>query len=189
MVGAPRRRRTRFADADLGWAGDQLADVIADLRPHVVVTYDPDGGYGHPDHIQAHRLTTAAVAAVADRWQVPKFYWTVVSTKAFHDGLASLDAEDVGGDWVWPTDTGSFGFGEDQITAVIDAPEHLAAKAAAMSAHATQIELGPTGRAFTLSNKIVLPVLSREHYVLVSGRPGSTDEKGWEHDLLAGLDL
>ena len=154
-----------------------------------MVTYDPDGGYGHPDHIQAHRLTTAAVAAVADRWQVPKFYWTVVSTKAFREGLDSLSAEDVGDDWVWPTDTGSFGFGEDQITAVIDAPEHLAAKAAAMGAHATQIELGPTGRAFTLSNKIVLPLLSREHYVLVSGRPGSTDEKGWEHDLLAGLDL
>ena len=189
MVGAPRRRQTRFADADLGWAGDQLADVIAELRPHVVVTYDPGGGYGHPDHIQAHRVTTAAVAAVADRWQVPKFYWTVFSGKAFRDGLESLNPEDVGDDWVWPSDMGSFGFTEDQITAVIDAPEHLAAKAAAIRAHATQMEVGPTCRAFTLSNKIVLPVLSHEHFVLVSGRPGITDENGWEHDLLAGLDL
>jgi N-acetyl-1-D-myo-inositol-2-amino-2-deoxy-alpha-D-glucopyranoside deacetylase len=189
MVGAPRRRQTRFADADLGWAGDQLADVIAELRPHVVVTYDPDGGYGHPDHIQAHRLTTAAVAAAADRWQVPKFYWTVMSGKAFRDGLESLNTEDLDGDWVWPADVGSFGFEDDQITAVIDAPEHLAAKAAAMRAHATQIEVGLTGRAFALSNKMVLPVLSQEHYVLVSGRPGSADEKGWERDLLAGLDL
>lgn len=189
MVGAPRRRQTRFADADLGWAGDQLADVIAELRPHVVVTYDPEGGYGHPDHIQAHRVTTAAVAAVADRWRVPKFYWTVTSGQAFRDGLESLNSEDVREDWVWPPDIGSFGFDEGEITAVIDAPEHLAAKAAAIRAHATQMELGPTGRAFTLSNKMVLPVLSQEHYVLVSGRPGSTGENGWEHDLLAGLDL
>jgi N-acetyl-1-D-myo-inositol-2-amino-2-deoxy-alpha-D-glucopyranoside deacetylase len=58
-----------------------------------------------------------------------------------------------------------------------------------MRAHATQIEVGRTGRAFALSNKMVLPVLAQEHYVLVSGRSGSTDEKGWEHDLLAGLNL
>ena len=189
MVGAPRRRQTRFADADLGWVGDQLADVIAELRPHVVVTYDPDGGYGHPDHIQAHRVTTAAIAAVADRWRVPKFYWTVVSAEAFHAGLESLEPEDVGADWVWPTGEVPFGFAEDQITAVIDAPEHLADKAAAIAAHATQVEVGPTGRAFALSNKFALPILGQEHYVLVSGQPGSTDAKGWEHDLLAGIDL
>ena len=60
---------------------------------------------------------------------------------------------------------------------------------AAIEAHATQIVLGPTGRAFTLSNKMVLPVLAEEHYILVSGQPGETDEKGWERDLLAGVDL
>lgn len=189
MVGAPRRRQTRFADADLGWVGDQLVDVIADLRPHVVVTYDPEGGYGHPDHIQAHRVTTAAVAAASDRWRVPKFYWTVVSTKAFRDGLAALKSEDVDHEWVFPPADIPFGFDDEQITAVIDAPDHLAAKVAAMRAHATQIEVGETGRAFALSNKMVLPVLPAEHYLLVSGRPGDTDEKGWEHDLLAGLDL
>lgn len=189
MVGTPRRRQTRFTDADLGWAGDQLADVIAELRPHVVVTYDPDGGYGHPDHIQAHRVTTAAVAAAAPRWPVPKFYWTVVSSSAFRAGLESLNSEDVGDDWIWPPGDIPFGFEDDQITAMVNAPDRLPQKAAAISAHATQIEMGPTGRAFALSNKIVLPILTREHYVLVSGRPGATDETGWEHDLLAGLDL
>ena len=189
MVGAPRRRQTRFADADPGWVGDQMADVIADLRPHVVVTYDPDGGYGHPDHIQAHRVTTAAVAAVADRWRVPKFYWTVASTDAFRAGLDALGSEDVLDDWVWPTDFGSFGFEEDRITAVIDAPQYIGAKSAAMRAHATQIQVGPTGRAFALSNTLILPVLGEEHYVLVSGKAGDVDEKGWERDLLAGLDL
>jgi N-acetyl-1-D-myo-inositol-2-amino-2-deoxy-alpha-D-glucopyranoside deacetylase len=189
MVGAPRRRQTRFADADLDWAVGQMADVIAELRPHVVVTYDPDGGYGHPDHIQAHRVTTAAIGACAGRWRVPKFYWTVVSADAFRAGLEELAADDVLDDWTWPAESGSFGFPDDRVTAVVDAPEHLAAKAAAMRAHATQIEVGPTGRAFALSNKLILPVLSQEHYVQVWGRAGDTDEKGWERDLLAGLDL
>jgi N-acetyl-1-D-myo-inositol-2-amino-2-deoxy-alpha-D-glucopyranoside deacetylase len=189
MVGSPRRRQTRFADADLDWVVGQLADVIAELRPHVVVTYDPHGGYGHPDHIQAHRVTTAAVGASAGRWRVPKFYWTVVSANAFRAGLEALEADDVLDDWIWPAESGSFGFPDDRITAAVDAPDHLAAKAAAMRAHATQIEVGPTGRAFALSNKMILPVLAQEHYVQVWGRAGDTDEKGWETDLLAGLDL
>lgn len=189
MVGAPARRHERFADADFERVVGQLADVIAELRPHVVVTYDPDGGYGHPDHIQAHRVTTAALPAAAARWQVPKFYWTVVSPNAFRRGLQSLTPDDLRPDWIWPPEDPSFGFPEDRITAVVEAPEHVAEKVAAIAAHATQVELGPTGRAFTLSNKMIIPVLAAEHYVLVSGQPGPTADDGREHDLLAGLNL
>ena len=52
-------------------------DVIRSVRPPVVVTYDPNGGYGHPDHIMAQRVATAAVGAAADSWRVAKVYWTV----------------------------------------------------------------------------------------------------------------
>ena len=189
MPGTPPRRRTRFVDADFDEVVGQLAAVIAELRPHVVVTYDPDGGYGHPDHIQAHRITTAALSAAADSWVVPKFYWTVTSANTFRAGIDALSPDDVLAEWIWLPNDVSYGFSDDQITAVIDAPEHLPAKVAAICAHATQMALGPTGRAFTLSNKIVLPVLGEEHYVLVSGQPGQTDENGWENDLLAGLDF
>ncbi len=189
MAGAPPRRRTRFADAGFGEVVSQLADAITELRPHVVVTYDPDGGYGHPDHIQAHRVTTAAVAASAVQWRVPKFYWTVPSAAAVRAGIDGLRAEDVLPDWIrLPGDT-TLGFADREITAAIEAPEHLDAKVAAIGAHATQMVLGPTGRSFTLSNKVILPVLATEHYVLVSGEPGDTDPKGWERDLLSGLDL
>lgn len=186
MAGSPARQRIRFADADDS-AVAQLADVIAELCPHVVVTYDPDGGYGHPDHIQAHRVTTAALTAVRDRWQVPKFYWTVPSAEAFRAALDDLGSADVRPDWIWPS--ADIGFASERITAVVDAPESLLAKIDAIAAHATQMVLGPTGRAFTLSNNMVLPVLAAEHYVLVSGRPGPVDERGWETDLLAGVDL
>ena len=58
-----------------------------------------------------------------------------------------------------------------------------------MAAHATQVVVGPTGRAFSLSNKMVLPVVAREHYVLVQGEHGPSGEDGWETDLFAGIGL
>ena len=187
MVGTPPRRHTRFVDADFDEAVAELVAVITELKPHVVVTYDPDGGYGHPDHIQTHRVTTAAVAAAASTWQVPKFYWVVMSANAFREGMAGIGDVDVLPDWIRLTPDGAVGATDDQITTVVEAPDRLRAKADAIEAHGTQIFLGPTRRAFALSNKIVLPVLGAEHYVLVRGELGPTDERGWETDLLAGL--
>jgi N-acetyl-1-D-myo-inositol-2-amino-2-deoxy-alpha-D-glucopyranoside deacetylase len=184
MVGTPPRRHTRFVDADFDEAVAELVAVITELKPHVVVTYDPEGGYGHPDHIQTHRVTTAAVAAAAPTWQVPKFYWTV---SAFRAAIEALADADVLADWIRLTGEATFGSTDDQITTAVEAPERLPAKADAIAAHATQIFLGPTRRAFALSNKIVLPVLGAEHYVLVQGDLGPIDERGWETDLLAGL--
>ena len=187
MVGNPPRRHTRFVDADFDEAVAELVAVITELKPHVVVTYDPEGGYGHPDHIQTHRVTTAAVAAAAPTWQVPKFYWTVMNVSAFRAAIEALADDDVLADWIRLTGEATFGSTDDQITTAVEAPERLPAKADAIAAHATQIFLGPTRRAFALSNKIVLPVLGAEHYVLVQGDLGPIDERGWETDLLAGL--
>nr|WP_255497239.1 MULTISPECIES: N-acetyl-1-D-myo-inositol-2-amino-2-deoxy-alpha-D-glucopyranoside deacetylase [unclassified Mycolicibacterium] len=185
MPGTPERGRTKFVDADFDEAVGLLTAVIDELRPHVVATYDPGGGYGHPDHIQTHRITTAAVAASA--WTVPKFYWGVIGATAFRDAGNALSESDVLADWIRPPADVVFGFTDDKITAVVEAPEHVEAKVDAIEAHATQMMVGPTRRAFTLSNKLVLPVLSAEHYVLVEGTAGPTDERGWETDLLAGL--
>lgn len=190
MAGTPSRGRQRWVDADLDEAVGALLAVIGEVRPHVVVTYDPNGGYGHPDHIQTHVVTTRAVAAAPDvvGWTVPKFYWTVTAGSAITAGLRSLgDAPD---EWIRVNaEDIPFGFGDDQIDAVIDATAELPAKVAAMRAHATQITVAPDGRSFALSNNIALPVLGEEHYVLVSGDAGPRDSRGWETDLLAGLDL
>ncbi|EHB49956.1 1D-myo-inosityl-2-acetamido-2-deoxy-alpha-D-glucopyranoside deacetylase [Mycolicibacterium rhodesiae JS60] len=187
MPGTPERGHTKFVDADFDEAVGLLVAVIDELRPHVVATYDPGGGYGHPDHIQTHRITTAAVAAAV--WKVPKFYWGVIGATTFREAGNALSDSDVLADWIRPPADVVFGFTDDKITAVIEAPEHVDAKVDAIAAHATQMLVGPTRRAFTLSNKLVLPVLSAEHYVLVEGTAGPTDERGWETDLLAGLDL
>ncbi len=186
MSGTAPGRQTAFVNAGPA-AVEQVADVIAELRPHAVVTYDPDGGYGHPDHVHAHRVTVAAIDAAADRWRVPRLYWTVVSGSAFSQGMAGLVPEDVPADWIWLEEL-PYGLPDERIDVVVDAPEHLPAKVAAIGAHATQMALGPTGRAFALSNKLVLPVVGLEHYVLAAGQP-LPPAGGAHSDLLAGLDL
>ena len=196
----PRGRRgsARFSDADEREAVGALVAVIRELRPHVVVTYDPNGGYGHPDHIQAHVVTTAAVAAAGTDdypgtpWTVPKFYWTVIARSAFRAGWETLGPGDLRSEWIIPPPDGDFselGYPDDEIDAVVDDPDALPAKTAALAAHATQLTLGPTGRALALSNNLALPVVAPEHYILVAGAAGDRDERGWETDLLAGLGL
>ncbi|HEY2197261.1 MAG TPA: N-acetyl-1-D-myo-inositol-2-amino-2-deoxy-alpha-D-glucopyranoside deacetylase [Mycobacterium sp.] len=198
MVGAEARSRQRFADADQHEAVGALVAIIRELRPHVVVTYDPNGGYGHPDHIQTHVVTTAAVAAAGTDeypgtpWSVPKLYWTVIARSAFTAGWEALGPGDLRDEWVIPPadgDFGELGHRDDEIDAVIDDPEALPAKTAALLAHATQLTVGPTGKALALSNNLALPIVAQEHYILARGDAGGRDGRGWETDLLAGVDV
>ncbi len=186
MSGNTARRHAAFVDAGED-AIKELTAVIDDVRPHVLVTYDPRGGYGHPDHVQVHRVTRAAVAAAS--WRVPKVYWTVLAASALQAGLDALS--DVPPHWIrLPDLSGSvFSYADHEVTAAIDARMHLPAKIAALAAHATQLTLAPDRRCLVLSNNIVLPVLAEEHFVLAAGIPGAPDSRGWETDLLAGLEF
>lgn len=196
-------RRQRFVDADEREAVGALVSLIRTLRPHVVVTYDTNGGYGHPDHVRANVVTTTAVAeAGTDNfpgtpWTVPKFYWTVIARSAFTAGWAALGPGDLRSEWVVPSsgldhpdhpDLPGL-YSDDEIDAVVEAMDALPAKTAALAAHATQLIIGPTGRACALSNNVALPILGHEHYVLVAGVAGDRDTRGWETDLLGGLEL
>jgi N-acetyl-1-D-myo-inositol-2-amino-2-deoxy-alpha-D-glucopyranoside deacetylase len=194
MEGAAPRHRQRFIDADPRETVGALVSIIRELRPHVVVTYDADGGYGHPDHIHAHEVTKAAVAASPGTdypgkpWTVPKVYWTVMSKSAMADGLDAIG--DMPPDWI-RVSIGDvpFGYPDDAIDAVVDVPDQLPAKVAALRAHATQVTVAPDGRSCALSNNIALPIGAIEHYILAAGAPGKRDDRGWETDLLAGLNL
>ena len=197
MVGTAKRRYQRFIDANERDAVGALVAIIREQRPHVVVTYDPNGGYGHPDHVQTHTITSAAVAAAGtsdypgEPWTVPKFYWSVVAVSAFMAGWHTLNRHDLLPGWtIPPAEEFGFGYADSDINAVVEAgPDAHAAKAAALGAHVTQVIVGPTGRACALSNNMALPILAQEHYVLVAGSAGDRDERGWETDLLAGLGL
>ncbi|MDM4138893.1 MULTISPECIES: N-acetyl-1-D-myo-inositol-2-amino-2-deoxy-alpha-D-glucopyranoside deacetylase [Mycobacterium] len=196
MRGTPRRHRQRFIDADERDTVGALVAVIRRQRPHVVVTYDPGGGYGHPDHVHAHRVTVAAIEAAGagagfagEPWVVPKFYWSVFATSAFEAAMDALTPADLRPEWsIPPKEEFTFGYADEDIDAVVDtAPQAVAAKRAALAAHATQVVVGPTGRACALSNNAAIPILGQEHYVLAGGAAGERDERGWETDLLAGL--
>jgi N-acetyl-1-D-myo-inositol-2-amino-2-deoxy-alpha-D-glucopyranoside deacetylase len=181
---------TRFDEAV-----DQAVAVIRDVRPQVLVTYDPNGGYGHPDHIMAHRVAMAAAARAAEpggagaAWPIAKIYWTAIPRSALQQGIDALKAHgDLSlFDGVESADDLPFGNPDDEVTTAIDGREFHAAKDAAMRAHATQISVD--GPFFALSNNIGQELLAVEYYRLVQGDLGGPrDRDRRETDLFAGID-
>ncbi|MEU1517012.1 N-acetyl-1-D-myo-inositol-2-amino-2-deoxy-alpha-D-glucopyranoside deacetylase [Streptomyces sp. NPDC005811] len=182
-----------FWQASVDEAAAALAEVILEVRPHVVVAYDDHGGYGHPDHIQAHRVALRAVDFAAGAgggagWSVPKVYYNrvprSVAEAAFERLRDELPTLPFGksaavGDVPGVVD-------DERITAAIDGTAYASAKAAAMRAHATQIEVAPGERCFALSNELAQPLFTTEYYELVRGEPGERVENR-ETDLFAGV--
>src|SRR5438270_4215450 len=195
MMGLPSNDRDGcFWQADLEEATGELVTVMREVRPQVVVTYNEFGGYGHPDHIQAHRVTVAAFEAAGDPgrfpdagapWQPLKLYYVALPQSFLRmgfDALKELGEEAPFG--VTSVEELSFGDPDETVTTRIDARDHLEAKVEAMRAHATQIQVD--GPFFALSNNIGQRAFGYEHYRLVRG--GSPPEPGTvEEDLFAGV--
>jgi N-acetyl-1-D-myo-inositol-2-amino-2-deoxy-alpha-D-glucopyranoside deacetylase len=199
MMGTPANEHPRaFWNADLDEAVAHAVAVVREVRPQVLVTYDENGGYGHPDHIQAHRVAMGAVHAAADPayrpdlgepWDVAKVYWSCIPRSVLERGMQALremgegsEFEGIGG----PDDVPSV-VGDDDVAAAIDAREFADRKADAMRAHASQITVDFPF--FALSNKLGQEVLGVEYYRLVRGRrgPAGAGHEAWEDDLFAGL--
>ncbi|MEQ4207891.1 N-acetyl-1-D-myo-inositol-2-amino-2-deoxy-alpha-D-glucopyranoside deacetylase [Actinopolymorpha sp. B17G11] len=199
MVGTPANERPDcFWRADLREAADHLVPIIREVRPQVLVTYDQFGGYGHPDHIQAHRVATYAHALagapsyrpdLGEAWDVPKVYWTAMPESLFREGLRRLRASGDATSFEGMDPEGelppSF-VSDDLISARIDGTAYVEQKMAAMRAHATQIAVD--GPFFALSNNLGNQIWGLECYRLVRGTPGQVDpETGAETDLFAGV--
>jgi N-acetyl-1-D-myo-inositol-2-amino-2-deoxy-alpha-D-glucopyranoside deacetylase len=184
-----------FWAADLREAADHLVTIIREVRPQVLITYDEVGGYGHPDHIQAHRVAmygSALAAAPSYRpglgasWEIAKIYWTAMPRSVIAEGIAAM--RELGSDFqgVESPDDIPFAVPDELISARIDALDHVEQKMAAMRAHATQITVD--GPFFALSNQLGQQVWGFEFYCLAKGAQGPVDPStGWETDLFAGL--
>jgi N-acetyl-1-D-myo-inositol-2-amino-2-deoxy-alpha-D-glucopyranoside deacetylase len=162
-----------------------------------MVTYDEFGGYGHPDHIQAHRVATYAMALAAARsyrpdlgaaWDVAKVYWGAMSESRMRAGLRTLREsgdtttfEGMDPDGPLPP----FITADENLDAVVDGTAYVDRKLAAMKAHATQIAVD--GPFFALSNNLGNQVWGIEFFRLARGEKGPTNEDGLETDLFAGL--
>jgi N-acetyl-1-D-myo-inositol-2-amino-2-deoxy-alpha-D-glucopyranoside deacetylase len=182
MVGTPANEHPRaFAAGDLAEQAAVLAEVLAEVRPQVVISYGPDGGYGHPDHIRAHEITMAACARVPD---VERVFYAVTSRRATESGIAEMSTMDglpyrVPGPGELPVTD------DAEITTTVAVTDVLPAKLAAMRAHATQVSVwqGSDGeRCYALSNGIAQPIVSQEFYVL-----GRGEAAGAVDDLFGGL--
>ncbi|MFR9854682.1 PIG-L family deacetylase [Corynebacterium striatum] len=183
MEGSPAHDNPRALVNRVDEAGVLLKEHFAQIQPHIVLTYGPDGGYGHPDHIAVHK----AVHAAADPRQ--RIWWAIFERSAHYAALEQVVAPQ---GWAKPDQAYL-----DNFTNESHAVEHalsdaaLAAKRAAMVAHATQIwvadatvtETNPEAAvagivdpevavgAYGLSNLLVMPLLRAEHYQLGQGEP------------------
>jgi LmbE family N-acetylglucosaminyl deacetylase len=139
MMGWPQNDAPdSFWQARVDEAARPLAALMERYRPDVVVTYDSNGFYGHPDHIQAHRITHAA----AENTGIPrKIYHTAVGRKAIGEMYRRLIAAgvDLGDEKIDP-DNPPFGVDDATITTIVDVSEFLDAKRAAITAHDSQAE-------------------------------------------------
>ena len=187
MMGTePNNRPDVFWQADIEEASDLLVQTIDEVKPHVLITYDEFGGYGHPDHIQAHRV--AMRAAEKSAWDIPKIYWNVMPVSVIQEGIDAMKGID--SDFWGAEKAEDLPFAKDDsfVHALVDGNAYVEKKMSAMKAHATQIAVD--GPFFALSNNVGLQVWGNEYYTLVKGeKSGPFNEKGYESDLFAGISL
>lgn len=176
-----------FWRADVEAAALELAQIIREVRPDVMVTYDDNGDYGHPDHIQAHRVALRAFGRAGERalpgapWRTRKLYAVARPRSVLAESVRRLNEE--AGPFTPPggIDDIAPGVPDSLVTSRIDGTGVWAAKAMAMRAHATQVSV--QGERFALSNGVAQELGAVEYYTLLRGpslRPGGDD---FETDL------
>ena len=187
MMGTEVNNRSDvFWQADLEEAADHLVKVIEEIKPHILITYDEIGGYGHPDHIQAHRF--AMRASEKSIWQIQKIYWNTMPKSVLAESMAKM--KELGSDFFGADSVDDLPFAKDDsfVTTLIDGNSYVEAKMAAMKAHHTQISLD--GPFFALSDNLGLQVWGNEYYTLVKGEKSAPfDSNGREADLFSGVTL
>lgn len=186
-----------FWNADLTEAADHLVAVIREVRPDVLVTYDEFGGYGHPDHVMAHRVAMYAtqLAAVAsyrrdlgEPHDIAKVYWGAMSESRMRAGLRAIreagDLEAFGG--MDPDgDLGRWVTSDADLDARIEGtPEQAARKLEALRQHRSQVKEDDI---FFRGAESGGPSSGEEFFRLVKGERGPVAADGWESDLFAGL--
>jgi N-acetyl-1-D-myo-inositol-2-amino-2-deoxy-alpha-D-glucopyranoside deacetylase len=177
MMGLPDNDDPRcFWQAGVEEAADALAKIIEEVAADVIVTYDANGFYGHPDHIQAYRVTQRAHELTGG---AAKLYATAMPRSVLATAVELPEDS-----WFVKSRDLSVGIPDDQVTTEIDATRYLDAKRNAMRAHETQITVD--GDYFALSNELGQRILATEYYTQLAGpRPPRTADDGYERDFFA----
>lgn len=189
-----------FALQPLDRAAAPLVKLVREFRPHVIISYDENGGYPHPDHIMAHRITVEAFEAAADperypgtgeAWSVDKLYYDRAFNperfRALHaaledKGLPSPYAERIA-QWLEGEDDGEQPPRPTHSTTTqIECGDFFGHRERALLAHRTQVD--PAGFFFAVSTDFQREIWPWEDYSLITSRVGSTLP---EDDLFAGV--
>lgn len=183
-----------FALVPLEESTEALVREIREYRPHVIVTYDENGGYPHPDHIRCHEISVAAFEAASDParfpdagdiWQPLKLYYSHGFSRAklttFHEGLVARGLESPYEEWLgrWDPDKADV---MERVTTRVDCAEYFETRDEALKAHATQID--PNSRWFAVPLQMQREEWPTEEYELVRSFVDSTLP---EDDLFAGI--
>jgi mycothiol S-conjugate amidase len=183
-----------FAVGDLEEQAGSLVALIREFRPHVLVTYDENGGYPHPDHIRCHQISMAAFDAAGDPdrfpergepWQPLKLYYSHGFSRArmlaFHEALLAAGLDSPYTDWLkhWSPDKPDPG---DRVTTRVHCADYFETRDRALLAHATQID--PTSRWFAIPLDMQRTIWPTEDFELVRSLVDSATP---EDDLFAGL--
>lgn len=182
-----------FHQADLDDAATRLAAIIRDFRPDVVSSDDEQGGYGHPDHVKANRVTTRAVELAADPeadvpgdpWSVAKRYVHTIAKGRMleaHNLLLEVTGESPwGSEPILRVSDLAFGTPDDEITTVVAVHDHLDRKMAALREHRSQV--ADDSFFFNVPDEVVSTFFGTESFALREGRAHGDPED----DLFAGL--
>ena len=183
-----------FALVPLEESVPSLVEAIRDFRPHVVVTYDENGGYPHPDHIRTHEISMAALDAAADPsfdpslgepWETQKVYYghgfSRAKLLAFHEAMEARGLESPYTEWLanWSADRPDV---MERVTTQVECADYFDVRDEALKAHATQID--PTSRWFVIPMELQREIWPTEEYELVRSQVDSTLP---ENDLFAGV--
>ena len=185
----PNKRSDNFWNANIDEAAGYLVSIIMEVKPHVLVTYDEIGGYGHPDHIQAHRVAMRAAEIAREKgWNIQKIYWNTIPKSVIEQGIEAMKG--TGNQFFGVEKAEDFPFAQpdELVTTVIDAEDFAGLKMDAMKAHPTQISVD--GPFFALSDNLGFKVWGQEFYRLVYGQLGpDRNQDGREVDLFSGIKL
>ncbi|WP_421742281.1 mycothiol conjugate amidase Mca [Cellulomonas sp.] len=182
-----------FALVPLEEASAPLVQLVREFRPHVITTYDPSGGYPHPDHIMCHRVSKEAFESAGDPeryrglgepWAPAKLYYnhgfSLARMRAVHDAIVAAGRESPFGDWLDSRQAREVP--EREVTTRIECAEYFGQRDDALRAHATQID--PDGFFFAVPRELEVAQWPTEEYELAGSR---VPVRLPEDDLFAGL--
>ena len=172
-----------FHQAPLDEAAGRLIAILREEKPDVIVTYDEQGSYGHPDHVKAHHVTNAALDQMlrsSESWSPRKLYYTAIPRslmQAFREQMpeeARRQAEE--------SSIQIAGTPDELVTTRVDVSRFVSQKRDAFRAHVSQND--PNSWFATMQDQIYQLVFGTEYYQLARGKPGSALP---EDDLFAGI--